>query len=175
MQSVRAVAIAPLLVLPLVAGGCLEPGSADPPEAGIPIPFRTLLSSSNAEVVEGAMTRSLTLAEWDVAWERYARSQEPRPEKPPVDATRERVVAVALGQRGSGCHDVRIVDVARASEEARVAYEVLDGEAAGQICTAQVVWPTHVVAIEETRAPLRFEARAWSPEGAPAPAARRST
>lgn len=163
--------IALMLVAALLAAGCLDagdsggtnsptisPGGTPPTTEGPgPLAFRTLLHQLNVEIFDGPVEKALSQHEFETAWATYAASVEPEPPMPEVDWANERVVAVATGMFGAGCHDVRVTSVARDGNGATVvAYEAYDGEGPATICTAQVVWPTHIVAFEDTGEPLRF-------------------
>lgn len=75
---------------------------------------------------------------------------------PPVDFSKEMVVAVFLGSQPTAGHAVQVTDVEARAEEVRIRYRVTR-PAAGDLTAQVLTFPYHIVAVPRTAGTPRFE------------------
>lgn len=155
-----------LAVVVLFGAGCLDAANSPAPISGESVQLRRLVDSQNQPVIDGKFEGTLDQAAWDEAWARYANSTTEAGEKPIVDFATERIIAVATGQFGNGCNSVRIVNATSYTDGRLVVrYSQYQGDG---LCTAQVVWPTVIVAVKDTSSVVSFE-KSTTTEAPPQP------
>lgn len=144
-----------IVAVVLVSAGCLEGAKSPSAPQTESVPLRSLIESHNQPIVDGKFEGTLDQAAWDAAWKKFEESGSASGSKPLVDFASERVIAVATGQFGSGCNAVHIDNASRSSDGGLVVrYSQFLGDG---VCTAQVVWPTHVVAVKDLESVISFE------------------
>lgn len=96
--------------------------------------------------------------EWAEFWEVHTQDQMPGEDRPEVDFSSERVVAVLLGERPNGCHHVRITNVTQ--EEGRTGVTLTQYvPTPGAVCTDVIVHPYHFIAVPADGTEVVFEDR----------------
>lgn len=151
-RSMRALGV----LMALVLAGCLEGGS---PALGDPVQvaFRDVSLGQDSAIKTPLREVVADAAAWADLWARHRANDDPVPPAPEVDFSRERVVAVAMGERGSGCFALRIDSVERASDgRVTVRFTSYSFEGAGRVCTAVMTQPHHFVAVEDTTGDVSF-------------------
>lgn len=175
-----------IVLAALVLAGCLEPvdepGSGGAPPGGdesppAPTPTPTPPAEANGNVSfrtlergqqsghEGPVREVLaTEDEWTSFWRAHGSQQMPPPERPSVDFSAERVVAVVLEDKPSGGYAAQVEEVRREAGEIVVSV-VTYTPPAGMGTTSVITNPYHFVAIPQGAEPVRFveETRQGSP------------
>jgi hypothetical protein len=117
------------------------------------LPARTVDRGGQSRVDAPRQVVARTAAEWSALWRRHAAG---RP-APPVDLSKEMVVAVFLGSRNTGGYAVDVVSVGReASGVVMVRYRERTpprGAVTAQVITAPYV----IIAIPQTADEISFE------------------
>lgn len=161
-RSVRARLL--LALVPLLVAGCLEGAGGDDPGSAVEeVPFRSLTHDTDSGIKGMQRVVLDTQAAYEAQWARHAESPNPKGAPPAVDFATERVALVALGEKGSGCHDIRVENVTRAGGRVVVHVAIFDGEAPGYGCTANMVQPIHFVAFRDHDGVVEFEERTVRP------------
>lgn len=160
-------ALAFLLVTLMVGSGCLE--SNAPPSDDVDqtddVPFRSLASGRHSG--HDATQRVITdESAWRAFWDAHASIESPQPPLPQVDFASERVVAIVLEDKPSGCFGVEVRNVTRAGEDVEVRFTAY-APPPDVACPAVVTQPFHFVAIPSGGPVsfLRSEATAPAPQG----------
>lgn len=142
----RLLLIASLFAVP-ACGGSNADGSSE-------VVFETLDQSSNSGVLSEQLNVVRDTTAWAALWAQHTNKLVPPPTEPTVDFSRNMVLAVFLGSRPSGCYSVAITRVLQETSNTTVEYhEVISSS---QICTAVVVYPSHLVAVPAASAPVQF-------------------
>jgi hypothetical protein len=96
---------------------------------------------------------------WSTLWAEAVTNMAPPPELPPVDFSEAMLIAVAMGTRASGGHEISIDDVHRSGEALVVAVREV---APGPLCftTQAFTAPVDIVQIPKSDEPIRFEEEA---------------
>lgn len=164
-----------VLVVASLFAGCLEEGGrGGPGTTAEAVAFRTLRVDADSGLTEPQRSVLDAREAYEAAWARHASGPNPKGDAPPVDFSRERVVLVALGEKGSGCYGIRIENVTAEGGDVVVHVASYSGEGPGFSCTAVMVQPVHFVAIEAREGVVSFRERSvgpgepWPPEGEPA-------
>lgn len=91
--------------------------SSDEPRPDDPAPgavaWRPLAAGQHSAIEDDRRVVLASQAEYDATWREHAAYADPRPEAPPVDFGRERVVAAWLGPKPNGCWHADVTDVTR--------------------------------------------------------------
>ncbi len=112
-----------------------------------PLLQRSLTGATHSGVQEQRVVVARDAAAWNAVWREHGGLQIPSPEAPSVDFEREMVVAVFLGERGSGGYGVTIEAIERTSTGLLVkARETKPGP--DDIVTMALTSPMHAVAVE---------------------------
>src|SRR5439155_18946799 len=82
--------------------------------------------------------------EWVSVWGRHVRAQGRPPSAPPVDFSRDMVVGVFMGERGTGGYEIEITRVERADSQLRVYQRSRDPEP-GAMVIQMLTQPDHVL------------------------------
>ncbi len=122
------------------------------PQAAEPVPLYHALVS---EYGMGEETVVRDRAAWDAAWARLQNGMV-APPLPAVDFSASSVVLVAIGQRSSGGHDVRVTGVTRDGADAVVRYAVTE-PAPGCMTAQMITSPVDVVRVPRIVGHARFE------------------
>jgi len=138
--ALGAVAVGLALVVGVACRSCKEAPAG-------PLMLRSLTSSAQSGVQEQRVVVARDAAAWSQAWRDHGGLQLPAPEPPAVDFEREMVVAVFLGQRGSGGYGVTIEAIERTATgllvKARESRPDPD-----TLVTMALTAPMHAVAVE---------------------------
>ena len=160
-------------------GGGPTPGTGatpSPPAASTPAPtvatplpgydgqgFRSLEAGQDSASEEAARRVFTEEGAWESFYDNHTKPyfeggslEEQRKPAPEVDFTRERAVAVLLGQKPNGCYAIRVEEVREEAEETVV--RVVSYEPGpGMACSMALVQPYHLVAIPLRDTQVRFE------------------
>lgn len=157
-----------VLVVALLAAGCLEGGGpAGGDDAPAELTVRDLAKGQHSGVRERTREVIDTDAAWRAFWARHASADVPPPPVPPVDFTRERVLAVVNGDQPNGCQDVQVGPASRAQGVLTFVVISWDNESASRGCTEAITQPHHVLAVGDVDSVIRFEERAQQPRAEP--------
>jgi len=121
------------------------------------VPFITVASTQNSGVTTREEVVARTQAEMTEVWARYSAASVSPPQPPVVDFAAKQVVGVFLGSRASGCYSVSISRITQTGDRLVVAYRE-QGPSVGAVCTAAIVNPAHLVAVDRTSLPVEFVA-----------------
>jgi hypothetical protein len=114
--------------------------------------FRTIARGGQSNVDESRQATARTEAEWAALW----KSHDFEKPAPPVDFSKEMVVAVFMGSRPTAGFAVEIVSVAERDGALIVTYR--EGLPAAGAMTAQVLTsPYHIAAVAARAGAVRFE------------------
>ena len=155
---IRGAAVAVLLAAACASGG---PVAA---EEGATVVFETVLDEAYSGLDEGLREAIRTEGRWAELWGQIHRRVSPRPPLPPVDFSREMLIAAAAGTRRSSGFDIVVHGVTLRA--GRLEVEILEtcpepGARAGMALTQ----PVEVVRLASlTQAPVFREAKAPSCE-----------
>lgn len=164
-----------LLLVPLA--GCLE-GDAPDDSGGDPVtdPVRSLERGAHSQAPGYATFIARDEARYREVWAELHGPCEDAdcPAPPEVDFAEERVVALVLGQRSSGCHAVSIVGARTyPSNDTTVLRAVEHTPPPGTACAGVITNPFHVVAIPRRDTRVEFDLQQTTgppPPGASEPA-----
>jgi hypothetical protein len=110
------------------------------------VSFHTVLKGHRSGVRESVQTVARNQAEWSALWKRHA-SIEPNPPLPPaVDFAKEIVVAVFLGEKPTGGHDIEITSVEQRDGSLLVSF-VERSPQPGGVTTQALTQPFHMVKV----------------------------
>ena len=139
-----------LAILLLALTGCGTPAAGE----GI----TTLARGSHSGITAQEAALITSLSEWEALWRRHASRFEPPPAMPPVDFSRNSVVALFAGERPTGGYSLQIVEAELQGEVLRVsALEVRP--APGQTVTQAFTQPYHIIAVPRVKKQTRLEVR----------------
>jgi hypothetical protein len=119
-----------------------------------------LLTSQTSPIVEAEVRVLRDQAAWAATWRALQPEPAARPVPPAVDFAREMVVVVAVGERSSGGHAVRVDGVSDAPDGGGFVLHVTrttPGE--GCMTTMVITAPVDVVRMPRMEGPVRLEAR----------------
>jgi VWFA-related protein len=120
--------------------------------AGAPVAMTTINSDMMSGIDAPQQVVAKNAAEWRALWQRHAPG---RPE-PPVDFTRNMVVAVFLGSRPSGGFQVDITNV-RSDGKTMVVEWAERRPAPGQVAVQIMTAPSHLATVPKHEGDVRFE------------------
>jgi len=131
------------------------------PAAMRPLPASAhLLTSQTSPIAEAEVRVLRDQAAWAATWRALQPEPAARPVPPAVDFAREMVVVVAIGERSSGGHAVRVDGVSDAPDGGGFVLHVTrttPGE--GCMTTMAITAPVDVVRMPRMEGPVRLEAR----------------
>lgn len=110
-------------------------------------------------------------AEWETFWNQHGSRQMPAPERPEVDFSTERVLAVVLEEKPNGCWATRVTNATGSGGELVVEVTTY-APPPDTFCTDVITNPFHFVALAGWDGAVRFEERQASEppsEGEPSP------
>ena len=122
---------------------------------GQAVPFSTLAKGFVSGMHEPAQIVIRSRDAWAAVWGRHTRAQVQPPSAPPVDFSRDMVVGIFMGQRGTGGYEIEITRVERADSQLRVYYRSKDPEP-GAMVTQMLTQPYHVIKLPRHGGPLVF-------------------
>ena len=120
--------------------------------------FRTLALGTQSGIHDALQVVITDQPAWQRFWEGHVSNRTDAPPVPAVDFGKERVAALLLGPKSNGCWSVEVTRVSsdNVAESTVVAYTVHEPPK-GQVCTAVVTYPHHVIAIAKGPTEVRFE------------------
>jgi len=119
------------------------------------VPFSTLAKGAQSGVREPTQVVIRSRDDWLVFWGRHARMQAGPPSAPPVDFSREMVVALFMGERPTGGYAIEITRVERADSGLAVHYRS-KGPDQGAMLTQALTQPFHLIKLPRDDGPVRF-------------------
>jgi hypothetical protein len=144
-----------LLVVPLILSppgtnealpGKLARGMAMAASSLSRVPFQTILSGHRSGVREPLETAARNHAQWKALWEKHVSTEPHPPALPAVDFPREIVVAVFLGEKPTGGHDIEITSVDQRDGGLVVSFAAKSPQS-GSIVTQAFTQPFHIVRV----------------------------
>jgi len=139
--------------LVLLLAACAVRAGGDVTTVGMAVPFSTLAKGFVSGMHEPAQIVIRSQDEWVAVWGRHTRAHAQPPSAPPVDFSREMVVGIFMGQRGTGGYEIEITRVERADSQLRVYYRSKDPEP-GAMVTQMLTQPYHVIKLPRDDGPL---------------------
>jgi protease stability complex PrcB-like protein len=112
--------------------------------AGMVTSFSTVAKGFSSGITEPTQVAIRTRDEWAAFWRRHTRSRVDPPSAPPVDFSREMVVGIFMGERGTGGYEVEITKVERDESHLRVSYRATSPDP-GAILIQALTQPYHVI------------------------------
>ncbi len=154
-----------LIVLALLAAGCLEGGRDEGPGAGEPSPtspttppgavsFREVDSSPQSGYREAGRLVITEPAAWATFWERHS----PGTAAPNVDFASETILVAALGPKGNGCWAVRVTSVEQTAQGTQ-AVVTTHTPPEDMACISVVSYPITIAAVSGGGRAVVFEER----------------
>jgi len=95
---------------------------------------------------------------WATTWAQVYANRQPQPVRPEVDFATDRVLVVALGQRGTGGFDIGVDSVVQ-FPASTVVYVRTVAPGQGCITTQALTQPVQLVRLPEPLAPFAFQER----------------
>lgn len=136
----------------------LAGASGTPQETPHPFPIQTLARGTSSGVRERLVTVIKTEEAWRALWQRHIVGVEPRPAPPPVDFSREMVVAVFMGEQRTSGATVEVLEATR--QEGAIVVRVREVSPPPEgIVLPVLTQPFHLVALPRSELPVRFEWR----------------
>jgi len=123
--------------------------------AGIAMPFSTVAKGSSSGISESTQIVIRTRDEWVAFWRRHTRNQVDPPAAPPVDFSRDMVVGIFLGERGTGGYAIELTKVERDGSHLRISYRSQTPDS-GAMLTQVLTQPYHLIKLSRDDGPLIF-------------------
>jgi len=125
------------------------------------VPFSTLAKGLASGVAQPTQIVVRTQNDWAALWSRHMRTQIASPPPPPVDFSRDMVVALFMGERPIGGYAIGVTRIERTDSGLSVHYRSTRPDPAAmqpQVLTQ----PFHLVALPRTDDPVTFVAESPS-------------
>ena len=144
-----------LLMVPLIASSSAADGDlpkepsrqmAMAATAASRVTFQTLLKGYRSAVREPLQAAARNQTEWKALWEKHVSTEPYRPALPTVDFGRETIIAVFLGEKPTGGHDIEITNVEQRDGGLVVSYAERSPQP-GAMVTQAFIQPFHIVRI----------------------------
>lgn len=116
-----------------------------------PVSFHTVLKGHRSGVPEPLQMVVRNQSEWSTLWQRHVSIEPSPPPLPAIDFSKEIVVAVFLGEKSTGGHDVEIVRIDQNNDVLLVAF-VEKSPQPGGVVTQAFTQPFHIVRVAAQRA-----------------------
>jgi len=129
--------------------------------AAAPVPFSTLAKGLASGVAQPTQIVVRTQSDWAALWSRHMRTQIAPPAPPPVDFSRDMVVALFMGERPSGGYAIEVTRIDRTDSGLSVHYRTRQPDPAAMQAQA-LTQPFHLVALPRTDGPVTFVAESPS-------------
>jgi hypothetical protein len=110
------------------------------------VPFQTLLKGYQSSVRVPLEIAARNQTEWKALWEKHVSMEQRPPALPAVDFGRETIVAVFLGEKPTGGHDIEITNVEQRDGGLVVSYAERSPQPGGMV-TQAFIQPFHIVRI----------------------------
>jgi PrcB C-terminal len=127
----------------------------------VAVPFSTLDKGLTSGVREPTQLVIRTHDDWAALWGRHMQIQ-PAPQAPPVDFSRDMVVALFMGERPTGGHRIEITRVERADSGLSVRYRSQAPDP-GTMVSQALTQPFHLVTLPRDESPVVFIAETPTP------------
>ena len=122
---------------------------------GTTVPVSTLVKGFYSGISEPTQIVIRDQREWVALWGRHTRKQVDPPSAPPVDFSREMVVGIFMGERGTGGYEIEITKVERAASRLHIYYRSKSpGSGAG--LTQVLTQPYHLITLARDDSVLIF-------------------
>lgn len=140
----------------LLAAGC--GGATDPrlEPRGETITFTTVGNGLQSGIREPMHLAVTTQPAWDALWERHTGGIEPRPNLPPVDFSKEMVLAVFRGKT-NGALPIEIRKVVRRGNELDVLFTEVLPPPGVPLGVGIAAYPFHIIRCKRSPGEVRFE------------------
>lgn len=147
------------LVFFTLLAACVELPDERVDDEGPSLEAKRVLDRGQHSGHEEAMRPTITNeSAWVEFWAVHGSKQSPPPERPAVDFSKERVVAVLLGEKPNGCWAVRTGNVTTQAQHTAV--EVITYAAGPEMaCASVVTTPFDIIAIPVGESRVIFEDR----------------
>jgi hypothetical protein len=122
----------------------------------VTVQFSTLDKGLTSGVREPTQVVIRTRDDWAALWGRHMQIQ-PAPQAPPVDFSRDMVVALFMGERPTGGHRIEITRVERTDSGLSVRYRSQAPDS-GTMVSQALTQPFHLITIARDEAPVVFVA-----------------
>ncbi len=145
------IVIASALALTVLLAGCFENDSGPPTldddsEQLENVPMRTLAQGQQSGVGQRERLVIETDEDWNAFWQKHVRLLSTPPAAPEVNFTTERVIAVVIDSRPSGCWTADITNALTDGEQVQVEVHT-NGPKDGTSCPTVVSFPFHFIAV----------------------------
>src|SRR5262245_35790098 len=125
-----------------------------------PVPFSTLAKGLASGVGQPTQVVVRTENDWAALWSRHMGTQI-APSPPPVDFSRDMVVALFMGERPTGGYAIEVTRIERTDSGLSVHYQTTRPDPAAMQPQA-LTQPLHLVALPRTDDPVTFVAESPS-------------
>ena len=110
------------------------------------VSFQTVLKGYQSGVRESVQIVARSQSEWNSLWKRHALAEPTPPPLPAIDFTKEIIVAVFLGEKPTGGHDVEITSIEQKNDALLVSF-VEKSPPPGEVLTQALTQPFHIVRV----------------------------
>ena len=110
------------------------------------VPFETIAKGYRSGVLGSLQTAARNPADWTALWKKHASTDSNFPPLPAIDFTKEIAVAVFLGEKPTGGHDIEITSVERSGDNLVVSF-VERSPQPGGVVTQAFTQPFHIVRV----------------------------
>jgi hypothetical protein len=110
------------------------------------VSFHTVLKGHRSGVRESVQIVARSQSEWSALWKRHASTEPNPPPLPTINFSNEIVVAVFLGEKPTGGHDVEIVSMEQNNDVLLVSF-VEKSPRPGGVVTQAFTQPFHIVRV----------------------------
>jgi hypothetical protein len=119
------------------------------------VSFSTLAKGLASGVDEPAQVVVRSQTEWAALWSRHMRTQTAPPQPPPVDFSRDMVVALFMGTRPTGGYAIAITQVERTAAGLSIRYRTARPDPSA-MQTQALTQPFHLIALPRVDDPVTF-------------------
>jgi hypothetical protein len=125
-----------------------------------PVAFRTIAQGTDSKVNARTELVARTAGSWQLIWFKHHGTYD----APPIDPSREMILAVFAGSRLTGVSGVHVISVSREDRALVVRYRLQSGEPTLRDAGARTT-PFHIIAVPADRGAVRFvEVRDLAPD-----------
>jgi hypothetical protein len=110
------------------------------------VSFHTVLKGHRSGVSESVQIVARSQSEWSALWKRHAAIESNPPPLPAIDFSKEIVVAVFLGEKPTGGHDIEIMSMEQNNDVLLVSF-VEKSPPPGGLATQALTQPFHIVRV----------------------------
>lgn len=123
----------------------------------VTVPFSTLARGLASGVREPTQVVIRSRDDWVALWGRHMRLQTAPPAAPAVDFSRDMVVALFMGERRTGGHEIEVMRIERGDAGLAVHYRS-KGPAPGDMASQALTQPFHFITLPRDTGPVVFVA-----------------